>query len=70
MATFLYFCTNEWCNYEYEEFHKISETREGGDECPQCHQHTMKRGINNTGGFILTGGGWARDSYNGSSNHK
>jgi predicted nucleic acid-binding Zn ribbon protein len=31
--------------------------------CPLCEQKTLKKLINNQGGFTLKGSGWAKDGY-------
>jgi putative FmdB family regulatory protein len=67
MPSYNYVCQNEWCNNEWEVFHGINDLIK---TCPQCQQETAKRIISDGGSFVLAGGGWARDSYNGSSNHK
>jgi putative FmdB family regulatory protein len=67
MPTYNYFCGNEFCNNEWEEFHGINDLQ---TKCPQCQNETAKRVISNGGSFVLAGSGWARDSYSGGSNQK
>lgn len=62
MPTYTYRCE---VHGEFEEVHSITEQLE---ECPQCKEEglpTQKptRLISGGGGFILTGGGWAKDNY-------
>jgi len=63
MPTYTYFC-NE-CQKEFETEHRITEQLE---ECPACKNEgnppiKPKRLISKGTGFILTGSGWAKDSY-------
>jgi putative FmdB family regulatory protein len=57
--TYEYMC-NE-CHYEWEESQRINE--EALTECPKCHKESAQRLISNGTGFILKGGGWAREGY-------
>lgn len=63
MPTYIYFCPS--CDKEFEEYHSITEQIE---ECPLCIKEgrapaKVKRLIASQNGFILNGGGWARDRY-------
>jgi len=62
MPTYVYECS---LHGEFEEFHSISEELK---ECPQCKDKGItsdppKKLIAPGGTFVLTGSGWARDSY-------
>jgi putative FmdB family regulatory protein len=62
MPTYTYRCE---VHGEFEEAHSITEQLE---ECPKCKEEGLPaqkptRLISSGGTFILTGGGWARDSY-------
>jgi len=62
MPTYIYQCEYHG---EFEEFHSINEQL---DECPLCKKegreiHKVKRLISAGTGFILNGGGWAKDNY-------
>jgi len=62
MPTYTYKCD---VHGEFDEFHSISEKLE---ECPKCKEEGLPpqkvvRLIAGTGGFILMGGGWAREGY-------
>lgn len=57
MPTFEYQCQD--CNEQFEEFHSINHVIE---ECPKCQNKNVKKLIS-SGNFILTGSGWAKDSY-------
>jgi len=62
MPTYLYECP---VHGEFEHYHSISETLE---ECPLCQKDNapaqkVKRLISGGSGFILSGSGWAKDSY-------
>lgn len=63
MPTYLYYC--EECKKEFEEMHSINEELQ---ECPKCKEEGFpankpKKLISGGTGFILVGGGWARDNY-------
>lgn len=62
MPTYLYNCK---VHGEFEEDHSINENLE---ECPQCKKegkiNSVTRLISSGTQFILSGSGWARDSYN------
>lgn len=61
IMTYLYFC--DLCG-EMEIEHKMSEKI---DDCPICKSKNIctkiKRLITKSQGFILCGGGWAKDNY-------
>lgn len=62
MPTYLYECT---IHGEFEEQHSIKESLE---ECPKCKKEGLssqkpKRLIAGGTGFILNGGGWAKEGY-------
>lgn len=61
MITYHYRCTDEKCEYDFE----IKQTMRDSalTHCPHCEQKTLKKLINNQGGFRLKGSGWARDGY-------
>lgn len=61
MPTYDYACKSEKCAHEWEEIHSINA--EPVSECPKCKQQTAKRLISGGTGFVLSGGGWARDNY-------
>lgn len=63
MPTYLYLCKKVHGEFEYE--HSIKEKLE---ECPKCKEEGLEpqkvvRLISNGTGFILSGGGWAREGY-------
>ena len=62
MPTYLYFCEHNSLEFEVE--HSISDELA---DCPNCkdtdHSHKPKRLIAGGTGFILSGGGWAKDNY-------
>jgi len=63
MPTYLYFC--EECQKEFEENHSINQELQ---ECPECKLagrpgKKPQRLIAGGSGFILNGGGWAKDRY-------
>lgn len=64
MPTYLYFCQEEHGEFECE--HSIKDKIEF---CPQCEAEgkkvEVKRLIHGGTGFILTGGGWAKEGYSG-----
>jgi len=68
MPSYDYQCKADECKHEWESVAKISDPVE--IVCPKCKQETAQRLISSGNGFVLNGGGWARDSYNGSSNNK
>lgn len=63
MPTYLYECP---IHGEFEHQHSITEDLEF---CPKCQEEQnsepkkVKRLIAGGSGFILTGGGWAREGY-------
>lgn len=62
MPTYTYECE---VHGEFEESHSIKVELE---ECPKCKAeglpaHKPKRLISGGTGFILVGGGWAKDNY-------
>jgi putative FmdB family regulatory protein len=63
MPTYLYECP---IHGEFEHQHSINEELE---ECPKCQAENnaapekVKRLIAGGTGFILNGGGWAKDNY-------
>lgn len=62
MPTYTYSCD---VHGEFEFQHSINDKLE---ECPHCKEENLatqkvKRLISNGGGFILSGGGWAKDLY-------
>lgn len=62
MPTYLYKCPNHG---EFEESHSINEVLE---ECPKCKEENLQpqkivRLISGGTGFVLMGGGWAKDNY-------
>lgn len=57
--TYEYLCKN--CGHEWEEEQAITDSPKL--KCPKCKQKTAKRLISKSGGFILTGGGWAASGY-------
>ena len=62
MPTYLYRCS---IHNEFECEHSIKEKLE---ECPKCKEEGLEpqkvvRLISNGTGFILSGGGWAREGY-------
>lgn len=57
--TYDYIC--EKCKHEWEMEQSIKDAPI--KICPKCNEAFAKRLISNKGGFILNGGGWARDSY-------
>lgn len=62
MPTYTYECK---VHGEFDESHSINEKLE---ECPKCKSEGLtpkgfKRLISGGSGFILNGGGWAKDSY-------
>jgi len=62
MPTYLYECE---AHGEFEESHSITEELQ---ECPKCKEEGLpankpKRLISKGTGFILIGGGWAKDNY-------
>lgn len=62
MPTYLYECE---VHGEFEESHSIIEELQ---ECPKCKEEGLsvnkpKKLISGGTGFILVGGGWARDNY-------
>lgn len=59
--TYEYKCVN--CEHEWEFEQKISE--DAITKCPECGEETAKRLISCGNGFILKGGGWAKDGYKG-----
>lgn len=61
MPTYLYQCD---IHGEFEHQHSISENLEF---CPKCQDENksnkVKRLISGGSGFILSGGGWAKEGY-------
>jgi putative FmdB family regulatory protein len=62
MPTYTYKCEHHG---EFDIEHSITEKLE---DCPKCQEegltpHKVVRLISGTGGFILQGGGWAREGY-------
>lgn len=62
MPVYVYFCPKHG---EFEEIHSINQQLE---ECPKCKEEGLEpqkitRLISGGTGFILNGGGWARDNY-------
>lgn len=62
MPTYIYQCEDHG---EFEEIHSIKEQLE---DCPLCikegkNPKKVKRLISGGMGFILNGGGWAKDNY-------
>jgi putative FmdB family regulatory protein len=62
MPTYVYECKEHG---EFEEVHSIKEQIE---DCPLCKKegkepHKVKRLISAGTGFILNGGGWAKEGY-------
>lgn len=62
MITYLYECP---VHGEFEHEHNISDLLE---ECPICKENNLepqkvKRLISKGSGFILNGGGWAKEGY-------
>lgn len=63
MPTYLYECP---IHGEFEHQHSINEELE---VCPKCQEegqaipHKVKRLIAGGSGFILNGGGWAKEGY-------
>jgi len=60
MPTYEYVCPK--CGHQFEQDQKITE--EPLKVCPQeeCKGEDLKRLVGKTG-FILNGGGWAKDGY-------
>jgi len=59
MITYEYLCTN--CAHTWEEKQNISD--EKIKTCPECKNDTAQRLISAQNGFILKGGGWAKEGY-------
>jgi putative FmdB family regulatory protein len=59
MPTYEYTCTK--CEHAWEEDQSISE--DPVTQCPECQEETAKRLISGGTGFLLTGGGWAKEGY-------
>ena len=48
--------------------HSIHESP--AEDCPECGAPTLKRLVSGGLGFLLRGGGWAKDGYTGSGGQK
>jgi len=59
MPTYEYFC--RVCDHQFESEQKITD--EPLVECPKCLTASLRRVIPSRTGFILKGGGWAKDLY-------
>lgn len=59
MITYEYHCLE--CNHEWEESQNITDSVI--KICPKCKKESAERLISNGQGFILKGGGWAREGY-------
>ena len=57
--TYDYECSN--CGHVWEQEQSIKD--EAITNCPVCKNDTAKRLISKGTGFILQGGGWAKDNY-------
>lgn len=63
MPTYEYACT--LCLHEWEVEQSIKDPPV--DVCPRCGDRTAQRQVSGGTGFLLGGGGWARDGYAGSA---
>jgi len=59
MPTYEYTCTE--CQHDWEEDQSITEPVL--TYCPKCKRETAKRLISGGTGFLLSGGGWAKEGY-------
>lgn len=59
MPTYEYICTK--CEHAWEEDQSIHD--EPLTQCPKCQEDASKRLISGGTGFLLTGGGWAKEGY-------
>jgi putative FmdB family regulatory protein len=59
MITYEYKCDE--CGHEWEEQQKITDPVT--KVCPECKKESAQRLISRGNGFILKGGGWAREGY-------
>lgn len=57
--TYEYEC--EECKHKWEEEQAIKD--DPIKICPKCKKESAKRLISGSGGFILVGGGWAKEGY-------
>jgi len=62
MAFYDYECTD--CKHTWEEEQKMTAPKI--TICPKCKKETAKRLISGGTSFILSGSGWAKDSYSSS----
>lgn len=58
MPIYEYQCQS--CDYEFEKLQRISD--DPLQECPQCHQLSLKKKIS-AAGFRLSGGGWYETDF-------
>lgn len=64
MPTYAYRCGK--CEHEYEIFYTsipAAEREEPTETCPKCDAPEKERLVTGGSGFILKGGGWAKDRY-------
>lgn len=60
MAKYVYKCTDDKCEFEWEVEHSIKD--DPIKICDKCKKETAKRLISATS-FFLKGGCWAKDNY-------
>lgn len=58
MPIYEYQCQS--CDYAFEKLQKLSD--DPLQECPECHQNTLKKKIS-AAGFRLSGGGWYETDF-------
>lgn len=58
MPIYEYQCQS--CDYAFEKLQKMSD--DPLQECPDCHQNTLKKKIS-AAGFRLSGGGWYETDF-------
>jgi len=61
MPTYEYACAS--CGHQMEVKQRISE--DPLTECPECKENSLRKQLNNSGAFVLKGGGWYKDGYSG-----
>jgi putative FmdB family regulatory protein len=52
------------CDHTFEAEQSIKD--EPLEDCPNCHEGTLKRLISGGQGFVLRGDGWFKDGYSSS----
>ncbi len=66
MPTYAYRCAS--CQHQLEVKQQMSEAPL--TECPECGRPTLRKQLNNSGVFILKGGGWYKDGYSSARERK